>query len=156
MDVVDQNTRSRMMGGIRGKNTRPERAVRSCLHRAGFRFGLHSRRLKGKPDIVLPKWNVVVFVHGCFWHRHAGCSNATMPAIRRDFWQTKFRQNVERDKRNIATLSERGWRVFIVWECGVRHELDQVMDLLVKALRDEKVRFLELPESLPRKMTDKK
>lgn len=116
MDVVDRATRSRMMSGIRGRDTKPEKLVRSFLHRAGLRFRLHAP-LPGKPDLVFPKHHAVVFVHGCFWHRHAGCRYATMPSSNAEFWQAKFDANVARDKRVTRQLRKDGWRVFVVWEC---------------------------------------
>ncbi len=117
VDVVSPAVRSRMMAGIKGKNTRPERIVRSYLHRAGFRFALHRKDLPGRPDIVLPKYRTVVFVHGCFWHRHPGCRFATTPATRAVFWQEKFRSNVSRDRRNRTELRRSGWRIEVVWAC---------------------------------------
>lgn len=115
-DVVDRVTRSRMMAGIKGKDTKPELIVRRYLHRAGLRYRLHAK-LPGKPDLVFPKYRVVVFVHGCFWHRHEGCQYATTPANNAAFWQSKFQGNVRRDRRVQAELSELGWRVLIVWSC---------------------------------------
>jgi len=118
MDVVDRATRSRMMAGIKGRDTKPERVVRSWLHQAGFRFRLHRRDLPGSPDIVLPRWNAVIFVHGCFWHRHPGCAKASTPRTRARFWHDKFAGNIERDRRNILALRRLGWRVKVVWECS--------------------------------------
>ena len=111
-----------MMASIRGKNTSPELVLRKALHRLGFRYILHDRRLPGHPDIVFPKYRAVVFVHGCFWHRHSGCSYAAIPASNKDFWKRKFIQNIERDSRNIGKLREAGWRVAIVWECALKKE----------------------------------
>lgn len=119
-DVVDAATRSRMMSGIRSRNTRPEMAVRHALFAAGFRFRLHRRDLPGVPDIVLPGRKVAVFVHGCFWHRHEGCRYAKLPATRPDFWKAKLDGNAERDMRTVRALQVMGWRVLIVWECAVR------------------------------------
>jgi len=116
-DIVDRATRSRMMAGIKGKDTTPERLVRSHLHRAGLRFRLQAGDLPGRPDLVLPRWNAVIFVHGCYWHRHPGCRYATTPATNVHFWKNKFDANVARDTRNIAALRVAGWRVFVVWEC---------------------------------------
>src|SRR5690554_4709711 len=116
-DIVDSKTRSRMMSGIKGKHTRPELLVRSGLHRLGFRFRLHPRNLSGRPDLILPKYRVAIFVHGCFWHRHPGCKYATTPTTREDFWRAKFEANVERDRRKARELREAGWRVLTVWEC---------------------------------------
>lgn len=136
MDIVDPETRSRMMSGIRGKDTRPEMMVRKGLHRLGFRFRLHNRNLPGKPDLVLPKRAAVVFVHGCYWHRHQGCRYATTPSTRPEFWQAKFQGNVERDRRNQRELMKAGWRVFIVWECALRSDLVDALERLAKALLD--------------------
>jgi DNA mismatch endonuclease, patch repair protein len=109
-----------MMAGIKGQNTKPEMLVRKALHAAGFRFRLHDRRLPGRPDIVLSKWRAVVHVHGCFWHRHAGCRYATTPASNEEFWRRKFDQNVSRDHQNIQRLVDLGWRVATVWECELK------------------------------------
>ena len=106
-----------MMAGIGGRNTKPEVLVRRALHGAGFRFRLHRRDLPGSPDIVLPKHVVAIQVHGCFWHRHANCRFATVPASNRAFWTNKFRENVERDLRKKRALQKLGWKVYIVWEC---------------------------------------
>ncbi|MCX7513443.1 very short patch repair endonuclease [Frateuria hangzhouensis] len=116
MDIVDRPTRSRMMSGIRGKNTMPELTVRSFLHRAGLRFRLHAK-LPGKPDLVFPKYRTVVFVHGCFWHRHEDCRYATTPASNPEFWQHKFAANVRRDAKVREQLAELGWRALVIWAC---------------------------------------
>ena len=118
-DHLDKETRSWNMSRIRGKDTKPEIAVRKMLHAAGFRFRLHVKNLPGKPDIVLPKWKTVVFVHGCFWHRHQGCSRCTTPTSNNEYWDKKFVKNVERDKNDKKTLERLGWKVLIVWECEV-------------------------------------
>lgn len=120
MDIVSPATRSRMMAAIGGRNTVPELAVRKGLHAAGLRFRLHRRGLPGSPDIVLPRYRSIVFVHGCFWHRHRGCRFATTPASNAEFWREKFESNVKRDKRQRAALRRLGWRVFTVWECQAR------------------------------------
>ena len=117
-DVVDRATRSRMMSAIRGRDTRPELEVRRLLHREGLRFRLHAA-LPGKPDLVFPQYEAVVFVHGCFWHRHPNCRYATTPASNQEFWQAKFNANVARDKRVVARLRREGWRVFTVWACRI-------------------------------------
>ena len=121
MDIVSQKTRSRMMAGIRNKNTRPEIIIRQKLHFLGFRFRLHRRIGKARPDLVLPRWNMCIFVHGCYWHRHEGCKLASVPKSNTEFWQAKFSQNVDRDKRNIAELEGFGWSVGIIWECSIRN-----------------------------------
>jgi DNA mismatch endonuclease (patch repair protein) len=119
VDVVDGKTRSRMMSGIRSRNTKPEILIRSLLHRHGFRFRLHVRDLPGKPDIVLPRYHAVVFVHGCFWHGH-DCPLFKWPGTRPDFWREKIGRNRLNDDRAKETLLENGWRVGIVWECALR------------------------------------
>jgi len=120
-DIVDPATRSWMMSRIKGKNTKPELIVRSQLHKMGFRFRLHRKDLPGKPDIVLPKHKTIVFVHGCFWHRHRNCKYAHDPKSKQGFWQKKFKENVERDKQNRKKLSSLGWRTAIIWECQATH-----------------------------------
>jgi DNA mismatch endonuclease (patch repair protein) len=119
-DVVDASTRSRMMSGIRGKDTRPEMLVRKALFAAGFRFRLHRADLPGAPDIVLPGRRVAIFVHGCFWHMHAGCRFSKLPATRPAFWKAKLEGNVARDKRAVEMLADSGWRILVVWECATR------------------------------------
>lgn len=119
VDVVDPATRSRMMSGIRGKNTAPELLTRKFLHSHGFRFRLHVKDLPGKPDIVLPKYRTVIFVHGCFWHQHPGCKDAVMPKSNAKFWTEKLEGNARRDARNISELAKLGWQCLVVWECEV-------------------------------------
>lgn len=119
MDVVTAEVRSRMMAGIRGKNTNPEKVVRSIIHRMGLRFRLHQKDLPGSPDLVLRRHNTVVFVHGCFWHLH-GCRWSSMPKTRTEFWRAKLNGNRERDKVNRAALRKAGWRVIEIWECELR------------------------------------
>lgn len=127
-DVVDAATRSRMMSAIRGKDTGPEMLVRRYLHACGLRYRLHQRRLTGRPDLVFPGHRTVVFVHGCFWHRHPGCPLASTPATRSEFWADKFAQNVARDQANVAALVSMGWQVLTIWECETRDPL--VLDQL--------------------------
>lgn len=119
-EKIDPETRSRMMSGIRGTNTKPELQVRSGLHAAGFRFRLHVRGLPGRPDVVLPKWRAVVFAHGCFWHGHVGCSYFRVPKTRTEFWTAKISGNTQRDARSMQALQDAGWRVAVVWECALR------------------------------------
>nr|WIE92593.1 DNA mismatch endonuclease Vsr [Mesorhizobium sp. WSM4875] len=116
-DTLTPAERSERMSRIRSCDTKPEIALRKALHGLGFRFRLHSRRLPGKPDIVLPKHRTVVFVHGCFWHRHRGCKVATTPKTNTSFWVEKFDRNQSRDRRNGEALATAGWRVIVVWEC---------------------------------------
>ena len=124
VDVMSSDKRSALMSRIRGKNTGPELLIRKYLWRAGFRYRLHSKRLPGKPDLVLPKWNAAVFVHGCFWHRHAGCPYFRLPKTRTVFWDEKLSGNQARDSAAIAALIHDGWRVAVVWECAVRANAD--------------------------------
>lgn len=121
-DIVSAATRSRMMAGIKGENTKPEVLVRKALFAAGFRFRLHRRDLPGKPDIVLAGRRIAIFVHGCFWHKHAHCAYFKMPATRTQFWEAKFAGNIARDRRAQSQLAEAGWRVLVVWECAIRNE----------------------------------
>lgn len=116
-DIVDRQRRSEIMSRIGPRDTAPELAVRRAAHRMGFRFRLHRKELPGRPDLVFPKYRLAVFVHGCFWHRHAGCANCTMPKTRPEFWQRKFQGNVERDYRTCEQLERLGWRTLIIWEC---------------------------------------
>jgi DNA mismatch endonuclease (patch repair protein) len=119
-DRLTSAQRSHNMARIRGTHTAPERMVRSALHRAGFRFRLYRRDLPGHPDVVLPKYSAVVFVHGCFWHRHPGCIYATSPKTRASFWSVKLSGNRKRDIRQTRSLLGAGWRVLVVWECALR------------------------------------
>ena len=109
--------RSRIMQAIRGRDTGPEKRVRTALHSAGLRFRLHSASLPGRPDIVLSKYRAVVFVNGCFWHQHPGCDSATRPKVNRQYWLPKLRRTIARDKGNMRDLRADGWRVHVVWEC---------------------------------------
>ena len=120
MDVFSAETRSRVMTSIGGKNTRPERLVRSIAHKLGLRFRLHRRDLPGTPDLVLLRHRTVIFVHGCFWHRHR-CKRGSLPKTHRTFWKTKLEGNRMRDRRIGTALKRRGWRVVVVWECETKH-----------------------------------
>lgn len=148
-DIVEPEIRSRMMRGIRGANTKPELNVRRRLHAAGFRYGLHRKNLPGRPDLVMPRHDAVVFIHGCYWHRHAECRLATTPSTRTEFWTTKFAANQERDRRNLADLLDRGWRVAIVWECEVRTTLgaDMAVKELIKWLHSNEI-TIEVPSAM--------
>lgn len=129
VDIVDGATRSRMMAAIRGKNTKPELIVRRYLHSCGYRFRLHRRDLPGRPDLVLPKYKLAIFVHGCFWHRHEGCAYATFPKTRKLFWEEKLSGNVKRDQAQLASLNSMRWRVLVIWECGLKHALCDIQSL---------------------------
>lgn len=137
-DTITASHRSWNMSRIRGRNTGPEVKLRSLLHRAGYRFRLHDRKLPGRPDIVLPKHRAAIFVHGCFWHRHKGCRNATMPSTRPEFWALKFESNVARDRANAGRLAETSWRVIVVWECDLKKDPGGVLASINKALRGER------------------
>ena len=134
-----------MMAGIRGSNTSPEMKVRRLLHRYGFRYRLHQKNLPGRPDLVLSRYRVCIFVHGCFWHRHPGCRYATTPATRKEFWQSKFDQNVARDTRNKETLLAAGWRVIELWECGIRRPETELLWVL-DAVRDSNQKTISWPD----------
>ncbi|HEU4981961.1 MAG TPA: DNA mismatch endonuclease Vsr [Acidobacteriaceae bacterium] len=119
-DVHTPERRSRNMASIRGKNTKPEKAVRSLLHKLGYRYRLHRRDLPGKPDLVFPSRRKVIFVHGCFWHMHDCRWGRVVPATNSNFWQEKRQKNRDRDSRTMAALTEIGWRVLVVWECQIK------------------------------------
>jgi len=118
-DIFSEEQRSYVMSRVGSKNTKPELIVRSYLHGLGFRFKIHEKNLPGRPDIVLPKHRCVVFVNGCFWHRHKGCKRASMPSTRVDFWQAKFESNIARDQKNLCLLKKAKWKVCLVWECEI-------------------------------------
>lgn len=120
MDTISKEKRSWNMSRIRSKDTAPELAVRSLLHRNGFRFRLHVKELPGKPDIVLSKYKTVIDVRGCFWHRHPGCKIATTPSTNTEYWLKKFAQNVERDRENEEKLKQLGWNVIVIWGCELK------------------------------------
>jgi DNA mismatch endonuclease (patch repair protein) len=121
------------MSRVRGKDTTPEMRVRRALHALGYRFRLHRRDLPGRPDIVLPKYQTAIFVHGCFWHRHPGCKKASVPKSRPEYWHQKFATNAERDIRTQVELEKMGWKVGIVWECETKSEdeLDRILKKLL-------------------------
>ncbi|MFQ5642324.1 MAG: very short patch repair endonuclease [Thiogranum sp.] len=139
-DVVDRETRSRMMSGIRGKNTRPELVIREALFAKGLRYRLHVKDLPGKPDLVFPKYKAVIFIHGCFWHHH-DCHLFKWPSTRPEFWKKKIDRNVEVDKRNYAALKAEKWRILTVWECAIKGKtklcFESVIDEIVKWLKTE-------------------
>lgn len=134
------------MAGIRSKNTKPELLLRRALHARGLRYRLHGAKLPGKPDLVFAKHQAVVFVHGCFWHRHSNCRFATTPATRPEFWTAKFSANIERDERNVAVLLENGWRIATVWECALKEDdVSRVAELVAHWLMQERTSLLEVP-----------
>ena len=124
------------MAAIKSKDTKPEIAVRKLLHSLGYRFRLHRKDLPGSPDIVLPKYKTVIFVHGCFWHRHKNCKYATSPKTREEFWENKFKQNVERDKNNFKELKNLNWKVLVLWECEI-NELIKDSSMIINKLKND-------------------
>ncbi len=134
-DTLTSERRSWNMSRIRGRDTAPELLLRSLLPRAGGRFRRRARELPGRPDVVLPRYRAAIFVHGCFWHRHPGCRNATTPTTRREFWQEKFDGNVSRDVRNRIALEAAGWTVHTVWECELKADAENVVRRLTNELR---------------------
>lgn len=133
VDTVTPDVRSRIMARVKPKDTKPEMAVRRLLHGLGYRYRLHRRDLPGRPDMSFPSRRKVVFVNGCFWHRHSGCSRATIPVTNREFWLAKFERNRIRDSRNNAQLINEGWDVMTVWECELK-DLSDLADRLVSFL----------------------
>ena len=134
-DIISEEQRSWNMSRIKGKDTKPELTVRSLLHKLGYRFRIHRKDLPGKPDIVLPRYKTVVFVHGCYWHRHKGCKYAYTPKSRVSFWIEKFKGNVERDKKHQKQLKELGWTVHVIWECEVQKDIEKVRARLQQLLQ---------------------
>lgn len=137
MDIMDSQTRSKVMSRIRGRDTKPELLLRRSLHARGFRFRLCQSGLPGSPDIVLRKWNAVIFVHGCFWHRHSDCRYAATPKSRPEFWLSKFETNVARDRAAQLALRREGWRVAVVWECALKVDAERAATELIGWLTTE-------------------
>ncbi|MDR1086378.1 MAG: very short patch repair endonuclease [Deltaproteobacteria bacterium] len=135
MDNISQDKRSWNMSRIRSKNTGPEKALRSMLHRAGFRYRLYDKKLPGCPDLVLKKYRTIIFVHGCFWHRHNGCINSVLPKTRVDFWKKKLDGNVVRDMKNVRVLSDAGWKIIIVWECELKKSPQKILYGIIGKLK---------------------
>ncbi|MDZ7694755.1 MAG: DNA mismatch endonuclease Vsr [Balneolaceae bacterium] len=134
-DVHEPETRSYNMSQIQGKDTKPEMLVRKFLHSNGFRYRLHANDLPGKPDLVLPKYNSVIFVHGCFWHAHEDCKYFKIPKTRTEWWKDKLYGNKERDERNIEELEEDGWNVIVVWGCELKNgQKEETLMKLVEEL----------------------
>ena len=136
-DILSKRKRSAMMSKIRSENTKPEWILRCGLHRLGFRYRLRKSDLVGRPDLVFPKFRAAVFVHGCYWHRHPGCKDASMPKSNVDFWAKKFAENVERDRRTERQLVERGWRIMVVWECELNRNTLQTIQKVAVWLEGE-------------------
>lgn len=133
VDVVDKATRSRMMAGIRGKDTKPELIIRKALHKAGFRYRLHYKKLPGKPDLVFPKYRALIQINGCFWHGH-NCHLFRLPSTRTEFWKKKIEGNIERDCRNLDACHLQGWRTLVIWECALKGKEKLNMDELMNEI----------------------
>lgn len=129
-DIMSRAQRTRMMQAIKSHGTQPELFLRKYLHAQGYRYRLHRKGLPGTPDLVLPRYSLAIFVHGCFWHRHAQCFYATTPATRKSFWLEKLEANSRRDQRSYEALRLQGWRVLVVWECGLKHCREQLPSVM--------------------------
>lgn len=139
MDSISPSRRSDNMSRIKSSNTQPEMQVRRFLHRLGYRYALHKRDLPGVPDLVFPSRKKVVFIHGCFWHQHKGCVDGRIPKSRISYWKLKLQRNVERDRRNISKLRRDGWKVMLVWECGV-NKADTISKRLIRFLGEPRTK----------------
>jgi DNA mismatch endonuclease, patch repair protein len=139
MDIWTKKKRSEVMSKIRSKNTKPEILLRSLLHQEGFRFRIHKKDLPGKPDIVLQKYKLIIFVHGCFWHYHKDCPEGRIPNTNSKFWEAKLFKNIENDKRHQKNLRNLGWKVMVVWECEIEKKSQEVLDKIIQ--------FIELNRS---------
>ncbi|WP_081997939.1 very short patch repair endonuclease [Pseudomonas sp. 11/12A] len=146
MDIVSNETRSKIMANIKSKNTSPEKKIRKLIHSYGFRYRLHPRDLPGKPDLVLRRYNLCIFVNGCFWHRHPRCKLASTPQNRNDFWSKKFLDNITRDIKNRNILLRKGWRVFDIWECGTRGSSPD-LKWLIEAIPDMDKYYVSWPQN---------
>jgi DNA mismatch endonuclease (patch repair protein) len=134
MDTITKERRSQNMSKIRSKNTLPEILIRKALWRMGYRYRLHYKLLPGKPDIVITRYKIVIFVHGCFWHRHENCIEASRPKTNSEYWETKISRNIERDKKHQNEIKQLGWKVIIIWECSVKKDIEENIKLLEKQL----------------------
>jgi len=136
MDTVDKETRSKIMSKVGQKGTAPEMKLRRALFARGFRYRVNDKKLPGSPDLVFKKYKAVIFVNGCFWHRHEGCKYATMPSTRKEFWTKKFEANIARDKKNVDELLEMGWRVLVVWECILKKKKETGFDEAIELIAE--------------------
>jgi DNA mismatch endonuclease (patch repair protein) len=135
-DIITIEQRSWLMSQIKEKNTKPEIAIRKLLHSKGFRFRIHDKRLAGKPDLLLPKYKTVIFIHGCFWHQHPGCSVSHMPKSNIEYWASKLGKNIIRDKKNKKELKKAGWKVIVIWECDIKKHPIKTLNKLVSSIID--------------------
>lgn len=138
-DIFSKHQRSVLMSKVRGADTKPEWILRCGLHRIGFRYRLGNRHLPGRPDLVFPKYRSIVFVHGCYWHRHSGCKDASIPKSNVDFWTRKFAENIKRDQVIERDLRNRGWRVMVVWECELVRNTVETIEKVAGWLHEGKV-----------------
>ena len=136
MDIWSKEKRSLVMSKIRSKDTKPEIILRSSLHQLGYRFRIHKKELPGKPDIVLPKYKIVIFVHGCFWHYHKDCPEGRIPDTNSKFWKEKLLKNIERDKKHQDMCKELGWNVLIIWECELEKRLEEVLTKIKTTIKN--------------------
>lgn len=149
MDVLSKEQRHKNMSNIHSKNTSPEKAIRRALHKAGFRYRICDKRYLGKPDLVFPRYYAVIFINGCFWHAHEGCSYFVIPKSNTDFWLKKFSRNKERDAENLRYYQEQCWRVCYVWECAIRcknskQKIENVKDQIISWLEEPDEPFIEI------------
>jgi DNA mismatch endonuclease (patch repair protein) len=135
MDIWNKEKRSKVMANIRSTNTKPEKILRSLLHRQGFRFRIHIKDLPGKPDIVFKKLKVAIFVHGCFWHFHKDCGEGRVPSSNSQFWKEKLQKNIERDVKHKAALEALGWHVITIWECEIEKQALEVLNKIIPLLK---------------------
>lgn len=135
-DTISREQRSKVMALVRSKDTKPEMAVRRLVHRLGFRYRLHGQKLPGKPDLVFKKRKKVIFVHGCFWHRHENCKQARLPKSNTEFWIEKLNQNKIRDDKSLGTLAQLGWKTLIIWECEIK-DLVELEKRIIVFLNEE-------------------
>ena len=134
VDKLSPERRSWNMSRIKGKNTKPELLLRSLLHKRGFRFRVHDKRLPGTPDIVLPRYKTIILVHGCFWHRHPNCRYASIPKTKKKFWSQKFKDTIQRDKEQEILLKKEGWSLIVVWECELKQDSHNVVEKISAAV----------------------
>lgn len=139
MDIWSKEKRSEVMKKIKGKDTKPEKTLRSALFSKGYRFRIHRKDLPGNPDIVLSKYKTAIFVHGCFWHYHEGCREGRIPSTNTEFWNNKLSKNIERDKWNIKSLEESGWKVIVIWECEIEKNITESISKLIKIFDDSHI-----------------
>ncbi len=154
-DTLSKNQRSSAMSKVRSADTKPEWILRCGLHRLGYRYRLRNKDLPGRPDLVFPKYRAVVFVHGCYWHRHPGCKDASTPKSNLAFWTKKFSENVERDQRTEQALTVLGWRVLVVWECELIRNTIEIIGNVASWLRQEDSAADVLPDNTPTVERDK-